>query len=270
MPTWVIVGASKGIGYQFLQTLSADASNTVIGLVRTVDPTKEKVKADGLNVHIVHGDLDDSASLYAAAKEVANIANGVVDYLIVNGVYASFPTLTLRAGDIVGAEKEELFISETNHSMKTNVIGPVITINAFMPLLLKSQIKKVINITSAAADLDIHVKCGLSDQLPYSMSKAALNLITAKFAAQYYSEGVKFLSLAPGYVMTFATDINNLPPDLGAVIAGFTEKFRAIKPDMEGPITSEESVDLMLKVIDGLTLEKSGQFLSQFGNHTWL
>jgi NAD(P)-dependent dehydrogenase (short-subunit alcohol dehydrogenase family) len=83
MPTHVVVGASRGIGYAFLQVLSKDSSNTVIGLVRDTATTQNKLDADGLDkVTIFAADLTDYDSLRAAAAKVSNIVedNGV-DYL---------------------------------------------------------------------------------------------------------------------------------------------------------------------------------------------
>ena len=49
------------------------------------------------------------------------------------------------------------------------------------------------------------------------------------------------------------------------------ESFKKYQPNFEGPITSEQSVELMLKVVEGATVEKyGGRFVSQFGNKQWL
>ena len=156
----------------------------------------------------MHGDLTDSPSLYAAAKAVSSISKGTVDCLIVNGAYQSVPTLFLQPGDCTTPETEALLLSELDISMRTNAIGALYSINAFMPLLLKSAVKKVACITSGAADTSIYEKCGKPDQFPYSMSKAALNVLVAKFATQYKEQGVRFVALSPGYVLTVAESLD--------------------------------------------------------------
>ena len=45
--------------------------------------------------------------------------------------------------------------------------------------------------------------------------------------------------------------------------------FQKVQPGVTGPITPEESVRLQLKVIDDLTISKSGMVLSQNGNDVW-
>lgn len=45
--------------------------------------------------------------------------------------------------------------------------------------------------------------------------------------------------------------------------------FQKIKPSVTGMISTEESVQKQLNVIDGLDESKSGLFLSQNGNDDW-
>jgi hypothetical protein len=47
-------------------------------------------------------------------------------------------------------------------------------------------------------------------------------------------------------------------------------EFRAQKPDFAGPIAPSESVIMQRKVIDSLTIENTGAFLSHHGNKSWL
>lgn len=47
-------------------------------------------------------------------------------------------------------------------------------------------------------------------------------------------------------------------------------KFASIYPHFKGPITPAQSVPLMKKVIDNMTIEDSGAFLSHLGSKEWL
>ena len=55
------------------------------------------------------------------------------------------------------------------------VMPPMNTIVAFMPLILKSPVRKVITISTGAADTDMINRFGVADAVPYSISKAATN-----------------------------------------------------------------------------------------------
>lgn len=79
------------------------------------------------------------------------------------------------------------------------------TINVFLPLLRKASEKslaKVITISTAVGDLDFIIKTGLDIFAPYAISKAAVNMVAAKYTAKFKDENLLFLSLSPGLVDT--------------------------------------------------------------------
>ena len=170
---------------------------------------QSKISADNLpsNIHILPGDLTDPASLKAAASEVSKLTGGVVDYLIVNGAFLPYTTAHLTALDFVGKEQE--FLDELDASMHANVAGVVFTVNAFIELVKKSAVKKVIVISSGMADPEVISTTGIAASVTYAVSKAGVNIVVAKYAALFKDDGVVFLSLSPGWVQTQAEDPNN-------------------------------------------------------------
>ena len=98
-----------------------------------------------------------------------------------------------------GEEHEEL--DEVSDKLfKTNVVGNIHFFNLFMPLVLKGKTKKVIALTSGHADLDFINNLDIESSALYAASKAALNIIVAKFSAQYKKDGVLVFSMSPGVV----------------------------------------------------------------------
>ena len=201
MPSHIIVGASRGIGYGFLEQLSKDPANTVIALVRNLEATQKKVDADGLkNVTILQADLTDYNSLLAAAKQASSLLpDGAVDYLWNNAAYISHSTANRFFDEYTPEEWPEV-LEELQTSFSTNVFGIIGAINAFIPLVLKSSVKKVITISTGLADDSLTSKLGIWESATYSASKAAVNTIVAKWDARYRSQGVLFLALSPGLV----------------------------------------------------------------------
>jgi NAD(P)-dependent dehydrogenase (short-subunit alcohol dehydrogenase family) len=188
-----------------LKTLSEDPSNVIIGLVRNVETTQEKVSKDKLaNVHVLHGDVTDPASLAAAAQQTSQIAGGVVDHLIVNAGYQSAESYMKTPPDFVG--KEDLFLKELDNYMHANVAGALFTINAFLPLVKQSEVKKVVVITTGHADEHAMRVWGpgMANAVPYCLSKVALNYLSLLYAVTLKDEGVIFLALSPGCVLTMA------------------------------------------------------------------
>lgn len=65
---------------------------------------------------------------------------------------------------------------------------------------MKGKVKKVIALTSGHADLDLINEFEVEISAVYAASKAALNVVVAKFNAQYKKDGVLFMSMSPGVV----------------------------------------------------------------------
>lgn len=86
-----------------------------------------------------------------------------------------------------------------------NVLGVVHSINAFLPLLratAATRTAKVVSIGSAVGHTEFILACELATLAPYSVSKAALEMVVAKYAAQFKQENIIFVSLSPGLVDT--------------------------------------------------------------------
>lgn len=83
---------------------------------------------------------------------------------------------------------------------RTNVVGNIHLFNLFIPLVMMGKVKKVIAISSGHADLDFINDLEVEVSALYAASKAAMNVIVAKFNAQYKKDGVLFVSISPGVV----------------------------------------------------------------------
>jgi NAD(P)-dependent dehydrogenase (short-subunit alcohol dehydrogenase family) len=135
-----------------------------------------------------------------AADATATITSGTLDYLIANAGYIPKRS-SLDPFSVLSQEPHHL-TEELLDTFKTNVVGNVHLFNIFLPLVLKGNVKKVVTISSGMADLDLVVKHGVEEAGPYSISKAAMNMVAAKFQAEYEKHGVLFLSISPGLVDT--------------------------------------------------------------------
>lgn len=84
------------------------------------------------------------------------------------------------------------------------------TINAFLPLIRKGTLKKIIYISSGMGDINV-VRIGeIAPQLGYAVSKAAGNIAMAKYAAALKGEGINTLSISPGWVASDAGELDGL------------------------------------------------------------
>ncbi|KAE9963721.1 hypothetical protein EG328_011113 [Venturia inaequalis] len=268
MPSYLVTGASRGLGYAFIKKLASDPSNTVIGLVRNKEATLTRLQKDNISsIHILQADIEDSPALQTAASQVSKITGGSLDVLINNAAYVSEES---NFTTIAEAEKNlAAVLTDFQKSIQINLVGIFNTITAFLPLLRVSPIKKVISITTGMADLDFTKDFSIGTAPAYSISKAALNMLVLKYHNAYQSEGILFMGVSPGLVAT-AENKTYTPEEL----EGFKQMvsaFQGYAPNFEGPISPQQSVDMVLKVIDEATVEKSGgSFVSHYGNKQWL
>ncbi|KAK8074561.1 NAD(P)-binding protein [Apiospora hydei] len=180
--TVVITGASRGIG-------RATAFSFVrAGCRRLVITAQAKdVRGATLDVLALALDVTDTASVEAAAKQVADHFGGVVDVLVNNAGFLS-ATEPLAAG----AAADWLQCAEVN------LKGLYRVSRFFLPLVLQSATSKtVINVGSQAAN---YVVPGMS---AYQTTKFALCRLTEFMAMEYSDDhGLVAVAVHPGCLRT--------------------------------------------------------------------
>jgi len=268
MSSYAVTGASRGLGLEFIRQLSSNAENTVFALVRDVHGATElhELAKSCSNIHIVHADLLDNDSLKTAALCVSNKTGGSLDYLINNAAYVQKERRYNKLTDYIGCEDE--LDKDFNDNFQINVVGVVRTVNAFLPLLKKGSAKKVVTLTSGVGGVEFTLASEWAVHVPYSASKAAVNIVNAKYANEFREDGFLFLAISPGLVATDTTPAN---PDEMENIVELVGKFKKAAPEWNGqPLAPHESVKSMLEVISRLTSVDSGAFVSHLGNKQWL
>jgi len=209
MPSYVVTGASRGIGLEFIRQLSTNPDNLVIGLVRNVPDTLARLDDEDTttsrrkNLHILPADLTSPSSLSKAAEALAKLlpSDSGLDNLIGNAALIAENTAlkTLTSAD------PEVLLKDLDDSWTVNVVGNVHLVNTFLPLLRRStntKKKVVAIISSGMADLDLINTSKVAYGAPYSMSKAALNVAVAKYNAELADQGFLFMAISPGVVDT--------------------------------------------------------------------
>ncbi|KAH9905834.1 NAD(P)-binding protein [Xylariomycetidae sp. FL2044] len=273
MPSYVVTGANRGIGFGFLEVLSADPSNTVIGMARDKKAAEVKVANElpgRTNIHFVQGDLSDYKSLKRAAEETAEITGGSLDCLIANATWFGANDWKSISDFSVNPEfMEEDMVT----SFRVGVVGNIHLVNFFLPLIRRGTLKKVIGISSARGDLE-WVRLGDMIGPSYGMQKASLNMAFAKFANEHGKghEGILFMTLSPGVVDTAASSAEKLTEsdkkrhqDFFALISTL------VPPEFKGPISPVTSATLCMEVINKSSVERGdgGSFVSHHGNRDW-
>ncbi|EPS40351.1 hypothetical protein H072_5837 [Dactylellina haptotyla CBS 200.50] len=267
MPSYAITGASRGIGFAFVDVLSRYPSNVVFALVRntTSSPALTKLAESNKNVHIIKGDVTSTTELEEAAASISKITGGKLDVLVENAALVFGESAGITLMDLVGdAEKTKQFGKDLNTSVGDNVMSVVHTTNAFLPLIKKGDLKKIAVLSTGIADVDATLAWGMPGNVPYCVSKTAVNMIVAKYATQVKEDGVTIVAISPGLVLTSNEE------SFVQMYEALTQMFRKTKPDFEGPISPETSAVMMLETLKKLSVEDTGKFLSHHGNKEWL
>lgn len=133
------------MGYSFVQFFASQPDTTVVGIARNTKATAARLEKDGVkNVTLLSADITDYKALQKAAEETAKITGGSVDILINNAAIVSDVSRWKTLVDFDPQALEE----DLTSSFRANVVGPAFTINAFLPLIRKGALKKVITIST--------------------------------------------------------------------------------------------------------------------------
>jgi 3-oxoacyl-[acyl-carrier protein] reductase len=180
--TIVIVGASRGIGFELISQFSAIENVQIHVLTRNVEKIAEYNHYPNFFVH--HFDLEAENVRFLAEEIFAKIQK--IDILINN------------AGKLVNKPFLEISHEEINSCFQTNVIGVFETIQAAIPKMAEHG-GHIVNISSMGGFQGSVKFAGLS---AYSTSKAALVSLTELLAEEYKETKLKINCLCLGAVQT--------------------------------------------------------------------
>jgi NAD(P)-dependent dehydrogenase (short-subunit alcohol dehydrogenase family) len=88
--------------------------------------------------------------------------------------------------------------------IKTNLLSNFYVINAFLDLVRKGEEKKIAFISSPSGDVEFTRVTGMANLVGYSVAKAGMNIVITKFGTELAQDGIKTLSISPGWVATEA------------------------------------------------------------------
>ena len=187
--TAVITGGTSGIGRAVANKLAALGIHVIV-VGRNAErgqKTVAEIRAAGGEADFISSDLRDASSAREVARRAAELGDGHVDILINNaGIYPFGPTHETT---------EEMF--ERVYAL--NVKAPYFLVAELAPRMAKKGKGAIVNLSTMVADY------GAPGMSLYGSSKAAINLLTKVWAAEYGPSGVRVNAVSPGPTRTEGT-----------------------------------------------------------------
>ncbi|THZ79426.1 NAD(P)-binding protein [Aureobasidium pullulans] len=220
MATYLITGASRGIGLELtkqLLDLPASQVSKTFAVARNTDTglLQELVQKHSDRVVPISASVQDNASVQKAVEAVkANLQGKGLDVLVNNA-----GVMDHSSGKIGSMETDQL-----TWTLDINVVGVQRVTAAFLPLLEQGTQKKIVNISSGFGSFAYVAYTAAIPADAYNISKAALNMLTVRYAHQYADAGFTVVALSPGWIKT---DMGSQDADL-SIEVGVAEVKRVI------------------------------------------
>jgi NAD(P)-dependent dehydrogenase (short-subunit alcohol dehydrogenase family) len=193
----LVTGANRGIGFEIAKKLAAQKITVLIGARDQENGVKaqELLRQHELDVHFILVDVTDVMSIQAAVGRIKD-------------EFRRLDILVNNAGIMIDSETGITELNQTifQNTLETNALGPLLLIQACLPMMKANNYGRIVNMSSTLGSLtDIaspdspHAEV----QAPaYRLSKTILNGITVLLAAEMRGTNILVNSACPGWVRT--------------------------------------------------------------------
>ena len=240
MPTYVITGASCGIGLELARQLSARGDKvyaTVRAKAASADGVDQISGLEGDNVTVIEGidvTQDDVGSKLQAA-----LAGVTIDVLVHNAGSIN-ATREIEGGAMFGEQALQAVTAERMlATFNLNTVGPI-RVQQALTAQMASPGGKVVIISTGMGSIKDNGSGGL---YAYRASKAAVNMVAKGMSCDLKEKGIAVVAANPAMVVTH----------FGPGPEGLKKM---------GAMPVETSCKGLITVMDELTLETTGKFMS--------
>ena len=193
-----LTGGTRGIGYETTLTLLDKGYKVAVLYEKSTDIADELKKKYKDNILLFQGNISNESDVLNFCNKTLKQFNQV-DVLINNAGISHFSFLC-------DASNKDL-----KNIIDTNIYGTLLVTKTFIPSILKTK-GLILNISS------IWGNKGASCETAYSMTKGAINQLTASLGRELGPSGVRTIGVAPGLIKTTMNDdleleefINSIP-----------------------------------------------------------
>ncbi|NOD94519.1 SDR family NAD(P)-dependent oxidoreductase [Ruegeria sp. HKCCD4884] len=184
----LVTGANRGIGKEVARQLARDHGVKVLLGSRNLDKGHRAADEIGYGVEALQLDVSNPDSVAAAFILKIEPSYGRLDILVNNAGVDYDTDQQAHCADL----------HRVRRAFDTNLFGAWDTIIAATPLLRRGESARIVNVSSGSGALS-DMSGGTAG---YGVSKAALNALTIKTAAELKHEGILVNAVCPGWVAT--------------------------------------------------------------------
>ncbi|WP_259014442.1 SDR family oxidoreductase [Emticicia fluvialis] len=177
----LVTGGTKGTGRAIAERL-LQAGATVIIAARN-EPEERNSQ-----MHLIRADLSRAEGTRKVADEIL-AQYGRLDILVNN----------LGGSETPGGGFAVLTDNDWEQTLQTNLLAPVRLDRAFLPAMLAQKSGVIIHVGSIQARLPLY-----DSTLPYAAAKAGLVNYSKGLSNEVAPQGVRVLTVSPGWIMTGA------------------------------------------------------------------
>ena len=219
MKTALVTGASRGIGKAIALRLAKDGFAVAVNYrtrAAEANAVVEAILASGGRAIAIQADVQD-------AGQVAHMADAVRASL------GDPEILINNAGVVSRGDLDDFDFSQMNAMRGTNVDGLVHVTRAMIGGMRAAGYGRIVNLTSVAAH-----GTAMAGTTFYAATKAAVSVLTRRFAMDLGPHGITVNAIAPGFILTDMVSDGRTAEQIDQVcsgIAGKTMVRRVGRPD---------------------------------------
>ncbi len=187
----LVTGGNRGMGLETCRQLAALGYQVLLGSRDLEAGIEAAASIGGDRVEPVKLDIENPADIDAVAQVIASNF-GQLDVLI-NNAGIMIDGDGGRSSAMVDAD-----IDAVERTLRINTLGPIMLINALLPLMSRVDDARIVNVSSGMGQLS-----DMGGGNPgYRLSKTALNAVTRIYAAELDPARFRVNALCPGWVRT--------------------------------------------------------------------
>ncbi len=209
--TWLITGASRGLGRAFAE-VALEAGDAVVATVRKPDALDDLVTAHPDRALALALDVTDRAAVFAAVEQARSFT-GRIDVLVNNAGYG-------LAGGVEEASEQEV-----RDQFEVNVFGALWATQAVLPVMREQGAGHLFQISSIGG------VAGFLNTGIYHASKWALEGFSESLAQEVEPFGIGVTIVEPG---PFRTDWNGSSMTRATPMAAYDDILGARREAMSG------------------------------------